>query len=339
MGLMRLQIALEESFLEIGQMVTDQHVVILIDRGLLDGSAYVSRAEWQALMDELNMNVVVMRDNRYDGVLHLVTAAEGAEKFYASLSNEARYESKSEAIMKDKKLREAYMGHKNWVMIDNSASTFQEKINQAKQQVHFMLGRQGGTSFYKKFLLKNSSQRTMALTRVPLNLPEGQHYEESEVSETFINFKTNEGRVVEASIEKKGSNLAFAYTLKVTIEHKSTLINKKRCISASEYIDLKQNKLPDMEELNCQRICTMENGLYMIIDFYPQVENQPMICVIQLDETRMAEMNNKIKLPAYLDVEREITDLPEFKPKALAARIVSQRAARVEEEKKQGEVV
>ena len=59
-------------------MVTEQHVVILIDRGLLDGSAYVSRAEWQALMDDLNMNVVMMRDNRYDGILHMVTAADGA---------------------------------------------------------------------------------------------------------------------------------------------------------------------------------------------------------------------------------------------------------------------
>lgn len=110
---MRLQIALEESFLEIGQMVTDQPVVILIDRGLLDGSAYVSRSEWQALMDDLGMSVVMMRDNRYDGILHMVTAADGAGEFYG-LSNEARYESASEATSKDKRVREAYMGHKNW---------------------------------------------------------------------------------------------------------------------------------------------------------------------------------------------------------------------------------
>ena len=195
-----------------------------------------------------------------------------------------------------------------------------------------MLGRQGGHSFFKKFLLNKSSQRTMLLTTVPLNLPDGQHYEESEVSETFINFRSNEGRVVEASIEKKGSNLAFAYTLKVTIEHRQTLINKKRCISASEYIELKQNKLPGMEELNCQRICTMENGLYMIIDYYPNVENQPMICVVQLDEANMAQDNRPIQLPDYLDVEKEITDLPEFQSKALAAR---QSVPAVDEEKKQ----
>ena len=157
-------------------------------------------------MDDLSMNVVSMRDNRYDAVLHMVTAADGASKFYASLTNEARYESVSEAINKDKKLREAYMGHKSWFMIDNSMPDFTSKINAAKQQVQNILGRTGGTSFYKKFLLRKNSKRSMVLTTVPINLPEEQHYEESEVSETFIRFGTNEGKVVEASIEKKGSN-------------------------------------------------------------------------------------------------------------------------------------
>ena len=71
-------------------------MVILIDRGLLDGSAYVSRDEWQALMADLNMNLVSLRDNRYDAVLHLVTAADGAEAFYGT-DNVARYEDTSQA--------------------------------------------------------------------------------------------------------------------------------------------------------------------------------------------------------------------------------------------------
>jgi chromosome condensin MukBEF complex kleisin-like MukF subunit len=39
-----------------------------------------------------------LRDNRYEAVIHLVTAADGAEKFYDSLSNEARYETPEEAV-------------------------------------------------------------------------------------------------------------------------------------------------------------------------------------------------------------------------------------------------
>jgi len=38
--------ALEECFVEIGQMVRSNDVVILVDRGLLDGSAYVSKENW-----------------------------------------------------------------------------------------------------------------------------------------------------------------------------------------------------------------------------------------------------------------------------------------------------
>ena len=60
-------------------MVRNQWVVILIDRGLLDGSAYVDKENWQALLDDLGVNTIMLRDNRYDGVLHMVTAADGAE--------------------------------------------------------------------------------------------------------------------------------------------------------------------------------------------------------------------------------------------------------------------
>jgi len=78
-ALMKLQMILEDTFCDIGQMVDNQPVVILIDRGLMDGSAYVDEEDWQALLDDLGTNVTILRDYRYDAVLHLVTAAQGAE--------------------------------------------------------------------------------------------------------------------------------------------------------------------------------------------------------------------------------------------------------------------
>ena len=92
-------------------MVEGQPVVILIDRGLMDGAAYVSKENWQALMDDMGSNTVMLRDARYDAVIHMVTAADGAEQFYANLNNQARYESAEEAREKDLKIREAYLGH------------------------------------------------------------------------------------------------------------------------------------------------------------------------------------------------------------------------------------
>lgn len=166
---MQLQIALEESFLDIGNMVTNKHVIILIDRGLCDGSAYVSREDWQAVMDDLNMSVVMLRDNRYDAVLHITTAADGARQFYG-MDNVARYESAEEAVCKDRLVQEAYMGHKNWARIDNSHPSFEAKINAAKSQVQRFLGHGGGTFFYKKFLLSKAENSRLP---IPINLPEG----------------------------------------------------------------------------------------------------------------------------------------------------------------------
>ena len=70
---MRLQIALEDTFLEIAQMIEGQPVIILVDRGLLDGSAYVSQNNWQALLDDLGTNTVMLRDSRYDAASHFST--------------------------------------------------------------------------------------------------------------------------------------------------------------------------------------------------------------------------------------------------------------------------
>jgi len=41
--------------------------------------AYMDQASWDVMMDEYGWNTVDLRDKRYDGVIHMVTAAIGAE--------------------------------------------------------------------------------------------------------------------------------------------------------------------------------------------------------------------------------------------------------------------
>lgn len=53
---------------------------------------------------------------------------------------------------------------------------------------------------------------------MPIAFADSQHYEESSVIETFIKYNSSEGNTLEASIEKRGNNLAYAYTLKTLIE-------------------------------------------------------------------------------------------------------------------------
>lgn len=79
--LMKLQMDLEQLFIDVAQM-SHNHSILLIDRGVMDGQAYVNEDVWQAILDETGWSTIQLRDKRYEAVVHLMTAAEGAEEFY-----------------------------------------------------------------------------------------------------------------------------------------------------------------------------------------------------------------------------------------------------------------
>lgn len=74
---MKMQMALEDTFLE-AALACDQKVVVLCDRGVMDGMAYTDDNVWQALLDETSWSTIQLRDRRYEEVIHMVTAADGA---------------------------------------------------------------------------------------------------------------------------------------------------------------------------------------------------------------------------------------------------------------------
>ena len=125
-------------------------------------------------------------------------------------------------------------------------------------------------------------------------------------------------RVIEASVEKKGNNKAFTYTHKLELEKAGQKMLQKRAISAAEYIDIETNRRDDMKTLRSTRICTMDQCMYMIIDWYDQVDGQPLTCIVQVNQEELRNSGARIKLPSYLQIAKDISDLEEFKPRSLA---------------------
>ena len=105
----------------------DQDIIIFYDRGLMDGKAYMDPDGFVELL-KLRGFTEEKVYKRYDSVFHMVTAANGAEKFYTVENNKARSEGIEEARELDEKTFDAWRGHKNLYRIDNSTS-FDEKIN------------------------------------------------------------------------------------------------------------------------------------------------------------------------------------------------------------------
>lgn len=56
-NLMKLQMDLEEIFIDVAKM-QDTHVIILFDRGVMDGCAYTHEDVWQAILDETGWSTI-----------------------------------------------------------------------------------------------------------------------------------------------------------------------------------------------------------------------------------------------------------------------------------------
>jgi len=88
--ILNLQLRFENSVLSVAQSM-QKPAVILYDRGILDVAAYLPMATWQKIIDSNKWAEKDLR-NRYDLVVHLVTAAKGAEQFYTTENNAIRTE-------------------------------------------------------------------------------------------------------------------------------------------------------------------------------------------------------------------------------------------------------
>ncbi len=134
--------------------------MLICDRGALDPSAYMARDEWLTMLKEMNLDELEIRE-RYDCVVHLVTAAKGATSFYSLENNDTRTEDTPLACQIDSAIMNAWVGHTSLITIDNETiNNFHEKCDKVVQAISTRLGlqtqsRMGKLVVKKKFLVKN----------------------------------------------------------------------------------------------------------------------------------------------------------------------------------------
>ena len=95
---LEIQLALEDKFQRMAEACTEP-CVIICDRGTLDISAYMTPEMWDTITASVGVDTASLR-SRYDAVLHLVSAADGAEQFYTTSNNAQRLEKADEAGLK-----------------------------------------------------------------------------------------------------------------------------------------------------------------------------------------------------------------------------------------------
>ena len=143
MKLMNMQMFFEDTFFELAER-TGQRSVVLCDRGTMDGKAYSSPEEWMELLAAQGLDELELRDSRYNAVLHLTTAANGAESFYESGPETPRMEGAQAARELDDRIQHAWLGHPNHTVFHNGEGGFEGKLRALIAQVSRLVGLPAG---------------------------------------------------------------------------------------------------------------------------------------------------------------------------------------------------
>lgn len=315
-ALLRTQMALEDSFCKVAAAASRPSVV-LCDRGAMDGRAYMSPAEWAAMLRKEEWDAVSLRDERYDLVIHMVSAADGASDFYQLANNAVRTETPTEATVLDRKTQEAWVGHPQLRIIDNRTG-FKEKIDRVFRCIGEIVGVHVSKRPVRKFLVAKDV-RPKALEHSVVNL------EEFEVEQTFLMRAVCAGGV-EESVRRRGQvNGGGACTFVHKVRRPTangTIQETKRQISNRAYLTMLGSADPERRTVRIKRQCFVKQSQYFVMDTILNVEPTVRLIRVQADEN---QSNDSLELPSWIKTEREVTGDPEWTVYAMSSRIVPQR--------------
>lgn len=202
-------------------------VIILYDRGAVDNKAYLDISGWQQLLKNRNIQENDLKAN-YDLVIHMVTAALGAEEAYTLQNNQARTETIEEARDLDNKTLQAWNGHTNLRIIDNDCS-FDEKIEKVLDECLKLLENKVLIREQRKYLVDSENINLEGFcTKSTIH----QFYFQKENS-------SYEYRVRKQEIEGKNY---YSLTVQEKLENGKSRLIKERKISTNEYLNYLENE-------------------------------------------------------------------------------------------------
>lgn len=264
--------------------------IIIYDRGLMDNSAYISQEEFNELLKLNNLTKLDLMD-RYDMVLHLVTAADGASDYYTLANNTARSEGINEAILLDGKTMKAWQGHQNLQIIDNSIS-FDEKMNSVIERISNLLGINNSVKYQKKYLIDTTCIREKFLENAL----------EIKIKQTYLGSDSYERRLRKRTLDGEESYY-FTVQKQCVAGQAKVVIDKK--ISEKDYYQL-LSYYPEYRSITKLRYCFIYQKQQFRLDIFEDG--------IAILETNVSNVN----LPKDIIVKQEITDNIAFYNNSLA---------------------
>ncbi|MEI3529829.1 MAG: AAA family ATPase [Bacilli bacterium] len=272
--------------------------VIIYDRGVIDNKGYIGDKKFSQLLVQNNLNELTIMDN-YDIVIHMVTAADGALRFYTLENNNARTETPEQARTVDKQISDAWVGHNNLKIIDNSVD-FDNKIKKVINEINNFLGNPVTIRKQKKYLIDTSKS--------DLSFIEKEGCTKIDIEQTYFHCSNDN---CERRLRKRVYRDDSTYYL--TLQRKKEATNKiivDKKITEKEYNRL-LNYYDDKVTISKRRYAFIYHKQYFKLDIF----EQDNLCVLEVEPTLE---NCNIDIPCELKVDKEISNNPHYRNYNLA---------------------
>lgn len=301
--ILKLQIAKENMIREVASKYYDQNkVVVLYDRGILDCLAYCSEEVFKQVISEYGLTVADV-SNRYDMIIHMVTAAKGT-KYYTTENNKARTETPAQAIELDNKLLNANLKHPHLKVIDNSTD-FKNKVARVIETIFELVNAPAIPSeIERKYLIKKPD--ASLLEKIEFS-------SKAEIIQTYL--KSNEAGV-ECRVRQRGTDengYTFYYTEKRPISSVERSENE-RIITEKEYISLLNQADTSLHQIRKTRYCFIYESQFFEMDIYPESMSKEYAIL----EIELPEATTDVKLPPFVEIVKEVTEDVNYKNGSLA---------------------
>lgn len=276
-------------------------VIILCDRGLADQLAYITKEQFEPLLAEEDMTISDVY-GRYEMIIHMVTAADGAEEFYEWAGsedkenvNKFRSEPPELACHKDKLTQAAWIGSRHLKIVDNSTDFNQKKLR-ALKEIFAGIGEPAPMEIERKFLIKMPTEEELGAVGV---------LSKSNIIQTYLKEETKgvERRVRQRGTAEDGFN--FYYTEKKPVSRGKREENEIR-IYPKEYLSLLADADTSLHQITKERTCFVYGKRHFELDVFPFSTEYAVL------EIEVNDINEEVELPPFR-VMKEVTDDPCYK--------------------------
>jgi len=302
-NLLRTMIQIENTYFALAE-ASERNCLVICDRGAMDASAFVTKDEWEDILTKNGCDEVDIRDNRYHQVVHMVTSAKGAERFYTIEDHATRKEGLVEARFRDTKAAEAWIGHPYVDIIDNK-SDFDNKLNRLISCVCVKMGIDIGDR------LKVNARKVKFAVNSPL--PRDELFPSFRDFEVVHHYLQSPSRTMQSRLRKRGRCGKWSYIHTIRKQVSGQVIEVKTPLTHRDYTHLLDQQDPLHLNVNKIRRCFLYNNQYFQLDIYKE-PCHPRCKGLMLLETYTTLNPQELRdiLPTFLSIDREVTGDPAF---------------------------